>query len=133
MTLLIIAVAATVTYMAFHTRVQYWRYIVAGTPLVAVTILGMGFIMQAGAPNPLVVAGFLMALLALKALALARAQQLTRRERARAAYRFATANCPTCDGKKERAMPVCAQCEWTLAAARAGTIVVKSAPAQEAA
>ena len=134
MTLFVLATAAAVVDSAFYTRIRYWRYIAVGASLGAVTFAGVGLITLAGAPNPLLLAGFVTTMLIVKAGALIRARQLTQREKARAAYRFATATCPTCGMTKDRAKPICAQCEWTLAAARAGTIVVsRPVPAQEAA
>ena|SRR5947209_1308549 len=124
MTLLVLAIAAAVTYTAYHTRVTYWRYIAALAPLLAITVVGIQLFTEAGGVRPLLLLGFLSVLACMKVLALLRAHQLSQHEQARAGYRFATAKCPTCGQTKDRALPICAQCEWTLAAARAGTIVV---------
>jgi hypothetical protein len=134
MALLGVVAAAAVLYAAFQTRIAYWRYIAAGAALAAVTVAGIGLILDAGSRDPVLLAGFLLALLPIKALVMLRAHQLTRRERARAAYRRSTTKCPACGGRKDRAGAICAECEWTLAAARAGTVLVRAArPEQEAA
>src|SRR5437879_4318830 len=113
MTLLVFATAAAIAYTAYHTRVTYWRYAAVAAPLIAVTIVGMGLIVQAGTVNPLVMGGFMTVLLPLKVLAMLRAHQLTQNEQAHAAYRFSTARCPTCGQTKDRATSICARCEWT--------------------